>query len=105
MQLVTRQGVLRRLAEQGIEVLTLAEPVWSERWEEGEVECANVYTGARTLLRDVALLAYATPRVVDTALLAGLRSAGIAVRMVGDCASPGELLAATASGHEAGCAA
>lgn len=77
MQLVTRQGVLRRLAEQGIEVLTLAEPVWSERWEEGEVECANVYTGARTLLRDVALLAYATPRVVDTALLAGCGPPGL----------------------------
>ena len=100
--LVTHQGVVRRMNEQGIEVIALAEPVWSERCEDGELEYANVYTGARGAIRDVALLTYSTPRFADDALAEPLRAAGVSVHEVGDCRSPRGVLAATAEGHAAG---
>jgi len=50
----------------------------------------------------VVFFAYATPRVPEDMLAAPLRAAGIEVRLVGDCRSPGGLLAATAGGHAIG---
>ena len=45
--MVTRQGILRRMHEQRIEMILHAEPCWSERCEDGQLEYANVYTGER----------------------------------------------------------
>jgi hypothetical protein len=50
----------------------------------------------------VAFLAYATPRAPNDALADELRRLGAAVRLVGDCMAPQDLLAATATGHAAG---
>jgi hypothetical protein len=55
-----------------------------------------------TLIEDLALLTYATPRLPDDALAAPLRAAGITVIAVGDARAPGEMLFATASGNAAG---
>ncbi len=100
--LVTRQGILRRCHEQRIEIVTLAEPRWSEGFREGRLEYANVYTSDAGVIADVAFFAYSTPRVPEDALAAPLAAAGIEVRLVGDCRSPRGLLAATAEGHAAG---
>jgi hypothetical protein len=97
-----RQGILRRMAEQRIEVVTLVEPRWDDGVAEGRLALANVYTGDARIIDDLALLTYATPRVPDDALLAPLRSAGITVLPVGDARAPQEMLFATASGHAAG---
>ncbi len=97
-----RQGILRRMAEQRIEVVTLAEPRWSDACAEGRLEIVNVYNGDVRLIEDLALLTYATPRVPNDALLAPLRAAGLAVIAVGDARAPQEMLFATASGHAAG---
>jgi len=102
VQMVTRQGILRRLAEQRIEIVTLSEPVWSAAIEEGVLEYTNVYTSEVGRVSDVAFLAYATPRAPNDALVAELRHRGVAVRLVGDCLAPLEMLAATATGHAAG---
>lgn len=102
MQLVTRQGVLRRMAEGRIRVITLATPVWSETFESGTLEYANVYTGDIGQIEDVAFLSYATPRTPLDELARPLREAGVEVHLVGDCQSAGELLSATASGHAVG---
>ena len=102
VQLVTRQGILRRMAEKRIITITLAEPRWSAACEEGKLEYANVYNGDIGVIEDVAFLAYATPRVPNDALAGPLRAAGVVVHLVGDCLSPQELLAATATGHAAG---
>ena len=102
VQMVTRQGILRRLAEQRIEIVTLSLPLWSAAIEDGVLEYANVYTGEVGRISDVAFLAYATPRAPNDALAEELRRHGIPVRLVGDCLAPQEMLAATATGHAAG---
>ena len=104
VQLVTRQGILRRMAEQRITVIPLSEPRWSDDCTEGQLQIVNVYTGEVTWIGDVALLTYASPRVPDDALAAPLRAAGISVVTVGDARAPGEMLFATASGNAAGLA-
>ena len=102
VQMVTRQGILRRLAEQRIEVVTLALPRWTTAIEDGVLTYTNVYTGEVGCIRDMAFLAYATPRAPNDAMADDLRRAGVPVRLVGDCLAPLELLAATATGHAAG---
>jgi dimethylglycine catabolism A len=100
--LVTRQGILRRMAEQRIEVVALAEPRWSDACVDGRLDLVNVYNGDVRVIDDVALLTYATPRIPDDALVVPLREAGIPVIPVGDARAPQEMLFATASGHAAG---
>lgn len=102
--MVTRQGILRRMAEQRIETVTLAEPRWSDAVADGRLELVNIYNGDAAVIEDLALLTYATPRAPDDALAAPLRAAGIAVTPVGDARAPQEMLFATASGHAAGMA-
>jgi len=100
--LVTRQGILRRLWRKGIEMQMLSEPRWSGAFESGVLEVRHLYTGAVTSIGKVALLAYSTPRSRDDALAVPLQRAGIELRVVGDCLSPRDMLAATADGHAAG---
>ena len=45
VQLVTRQGILRRMAQQRIELVTLAEPRWSDACAEGRLDIVNIYNG------------------------------------------------------------
>ncbi|HEY1797193.1 MAG TPA: FAD-dependent oxidoreductase [Stellaceae bacterium] len=100
--MTTRQGILRRMAEQRVEVLTLCEPRWSDECAEGRLDIVNIYNGDVRTLKDVALVTYSTPRASDDALADALRSAGIEVVPVGDARAPQEMLFATASGHAAG---
>jgi 2,4-dienoyl-CoA reductase-like NADH-dependent reductase (Old Yellow Enzyme family) len=102
LHLMVRQGMLRRVAQAGIRLLPYCEPVWTEAAMEGALSVANVHTGVREAIGDVAFLAYATPRAPLVDLEAPLRAAGVEVLVVGDAAVAGELLAATASGHAAG---
>jgi hypothetical protein len=102
VQMVTRQGILRRMAEQRIEIVTLSLPVLTAAIEDGVLEYANVYTGKVGRVSDVAFLAYATPRAPNDLLADELGRLGVPVRLVGDCMAPQDLLAATATGHAAG---
>jgi hypothetical protein len=102
VQMVTRQGILRRMAEQHIDIVTLSEPRWSDACAEGRLDIVNIYNGDVRVIDDVALLTYATPRAPDDALAAPLRAACIEVIAVGDARAPQEMLFATASGHAAG---
>jgi hypothetical protein len=100
--LVTRQGILRRLAKRGIESIFLSEPRWSDTYEEGVLEYQHLLSGAVARIPDLAFLAYSTPRARNDGLAQPLKAAGIDVHVVGDCLSPRDLLAATAEGHAAG---
>jgi dimethylglycine catabolism A len=100
--LVARQGILRRLHEKRIAMMVYSEPRWSERFEDGVLEYANIYSADAGVINDVAFLAYATPRVPDDALAAPLRAAGIDVRLIGDCVSARTILSATSEGHAVG---
>jgi 2,4-dienoyl-CoA reductase-like NADH-dependent reductase (Old Yellow Enzyme family) len=100
--MTNRQGILRRIAEQHIEVVVLSEPRWSDAAADGRLDIVNIYNGDVLTIEDLALLTYATPRVPDGALAAPLRAAGITVIAVGDARAPQEMLFATASGHAAG---
>jgi hypothetical protein len=100
--MTTRQGILRRMAEQRIEVVAFHEPRWSEACAEGRLELVNIYNGDVRVIEDLALLTYATPRTPNVELVALLRAASIPVIPVGDARAPQEMLFATASGHAAG---
>jgi len=100
--MVTRQGILRRMAEQRIEIFTLSEPRWSDACAEGRLHLVNIYTDNEHVIEDLALLTYASPRAPNAALTAPLQAAGIEVILVGDARAPQEMLFATASGHEVG---
>ncbi|MGB3071871.1 MAG: FAD-dependent oxidoreductase [Ottowia sp.] len=104
--LVTRQRVQRRFHERGITVHCLAEPVWSEAFEEtATLHWRSVFGGALQPIEDVALFTYATPRVPDSALEQmepALQAAGITVHRAGDCLTPRGVLEATAEGHLVG---
>jgi hypothetical protein len=100
--LVTRLGILRRFAAQGIEVLPLTEPSPSSHLEAGLVLARHVYTGQETEIPDVSLLTYSTPRMADDGLAAPLGLAGLEVHLVGDCYAPRSVMAATSDGHAKG---
>ncbi len=100
--LVARQGIVRRLHEKRIRMITLAEPRWSAQSEDGVLEAVNIYHGDAVTISDVVLLTYATPRVPENDLAAPLRAAGVVVKLVGDCVTPRGILAATREGHAAG---
>ena len=100
--MVTRQGILRRLHEQRIEMVLHAEPRGFDGLEDGKLAYANIYTGERTAIDDVAFFAYSTPRAPHIELAGPLRAAGVAVHLVGDCRTPRGVMAATAEGHAAG---
>ena len=102
--LVTRLGILRRIATLGIEVWPLVEPSAQARLEEGIVTARDVYTGAERAIGDVALFTYSTARVAADVLAAPLRDAGVDVGLVGDSYAPRTPLAATSEGHAAGLA-
>jgi 2,4-dienoyl-CoA reductase-like NADH-dependent reductase (Old Yellow Enzyme family) len=98
--MVTRQGILRRLYQKHIDIITAAEPCSDV--SNGKLEYRNVYNGDRGVIHDVAFFAYATPRIPNDELAAALSSAGVSVRRVGDARSARGPMAAIADGHEAG---
>jgi len=100
--LVNRQGIIRRMSEQRIEVVTMAEPVWSDSVMDGKLDLVNIYNGDIRTIEDLAMLTYASPREPNDVLLFPLQQAGFPVTPVGDARAPQEMLFATASGHEAG---
>ncbi len=103
--MVTRQGILRRLHQMRIEIITLAEPRWSASADKRKLEYleyANVYSGEAGVIDNVSFFAYATPRAPDDALAAPLRAAGIEVHLAGDCRAARGLMSAIAEGHAAG---
>ena len=100
--LVTRQGILRRLAKQRLEIVTLSEPCWDDTCADGRLDLVNIHNGDVRVIDDLAMLTYATPRAPDDALTIPLRAARIPVIPVGDARAPQEMLFATATGHIAG---
>ena len=99
--LVTRQAITRRFHEKRIEVIAFAEPRWAESSAE-KLVYANVYSGETGVIPDASFIAYSTPRVPEDALAQPLRASGLEVHVIGDCALPRGVLAATAEGHVAG---
>lgn len=99
---VVRQGVYQRLYEKGAIIITSVQPLADPRLDDGEISYANVFSGARGVVRDVSFLTYATPRVPDDSLVGKLRGMGVDLRLVGDCRAPRFALSATAEGYRAG---
>jgi 2,4-dienoyl-CoA reductase-like NADH-dependent reductase (Old Yellow Enzyme family) len=100
--IVVRQGAYDRLYRLGVEIVPSVRPLADSRFEEGEVAYANVHSGRRGVVGDVALFTFATPRRPNDAIAAELRAAGLAVTLVGDAYAPRTILMATAEGYRAG---
>jgi hypothetical protein len=96
--LLVAQGIHRRLAMRGVEVLPYQ---MVTDWADGAVVLRHVLTGALSRVEAVDLLALATQRAPRDALLAPLRAAGIPVRTVGDATAPRLLLSAVREGQAA----
>ena len=100
--IVTHQGIVRRMREQRIQVIPLAEPRVGANWRGGRLEYTDMITGEAGAIDDVSFFAYSTPRTPNDELAMPLRAAGVAVRVIGDCRAPRGLMVATAEGHAAG---
>ncbi|HET7670117.1 MAG TPA: NAD(P)-binding protein [Burkholderiales bacterium] len=100
--LVTRQGILRRLSEKRVDLAVLSEVRLDDGFEEGRVQCVNVYNGDVRMIENVAFLSWSTPRAPEASLAGPLREAGIEVRVIGDCRSARGVLEATSEGHFVG---
>ena len=98
VNLMSRMGVERRLALLGIDVRRLTEPVARDG---DRVTCRHVITGAETVIEDVALLTYATPRTARGELAGELTEAGVPVTLIGDCLLPRDAASAIHDGHRA----
>jgi hypothetical protein len=92
-------GVYRRLYRARVEVVVAAVP---RRFAARRVVHSNAFTGEERTIEDVALFAYATPRLADDALAAPLRAQGFEVRLAGDAFAPRAMLAAVHEGHRVG---
>src|SRR5262245_22490315 len=92
-------GVYRRLYAAKVEIVVAAVP---KRFAARRVVHANTFTGDEQVIDDVALFAYATPRLADDRLAAPLRARGIEVRLAGDAFAPRAILAAVHEGHRIG---
>ena len=92
-------GVYRRLYRAGVEIVVASVP---KRFAEQRVVHANAFSGEERAIEDVALFAYATPRLADDRLTAPLRALGIEVRLAGDAFAPRAILAAVHEGHRVG---
>ncbi|MBV8912956.1 MAG: FAD-dependent oxidoreductase, partial [Acetobacteraceae bacterium] len=98
LPLVTKQRVQARLfACKTIEAIVF---VQLAGFAGGTVSLRHVFTLEERPIPDVALLAYATPRVVQDELGDPLRAHGVEVHLAGDCRAPRTLLAALREGHE-----
>jgi hypothetical protein len=87
----------------GVRVLTEVLPRWRADFEDSlALDLQSVHGGDAGHIDDVALLAYATPRLPNHTLWSPLREAGLPVRRIGDCLQPGDALTATAQGFDAG---
>ncbi len=101
--LVARQGIYRRLHEQGIELLLASEPRWTQAFEQdATLAYSSVYGGPLRTIENVAFFSYASPRKPDDELFASLKNAGIDVRKIGDCRVARNIIAATAEGDAVG---
>ena len=92
-------GVYRRLYRARVEIVVAAVP---KRFAAQRVVHANAFTGEERTIEDVALFAYATPRLADDRLAVPLRAAGLEVRLAGDAFAPRGMLAAVHEGHRIG---
>jgi hypothetical protein len=92
-------GVYRRLYQAKVEIVVAAVP---KRFAAQRVVHANAFTGEERAIEDVALFAYATPRLADDRLAAPLRAQGLEVRLAGDAFAPRAMLAAVHEGHRIG---
>lgn len=96
--LILRQGVYQRLYRRGVEVVTSVRPVSGDGLSDGDLVYANVYSGQQRKIGGVAFLTFATQRVPNLELARPLSSAGMDVRVIGDCRAPRIPLSATAEG-------
>ena len=100
--LVNRQGIYHRLSKQKVQIITSCEPSSDSEFEQGKVNLCNIYNGKTTLIEDVSLFTYATPRTPNNDLAPTLRGAGIEVHCIGDAYAPRVVLAATEDGNRVG---
>lgn len=89
-------GVHRRLYAAKVDIVMAAEPV---RLRDGVLTWRNVFTGLADDIPNVALFLWSTPRIVDDAIAAPLREAGIDTRLAGDCMAPRNLFCAIHEGE------
>lgn len=95
----TLLGVYRRLYRAGVEIVYAAMP---RSFERGRLVAVNAFSGAETIIDNVSVFVYATPRLADDALAAPLSARGVETHLIGDCFAPRAIMAAVHEGNRAG---
>jgi 2,4-dienoyl-CoA reductase-like NADH-dependent reductase (Old Yellow Enzyme family) len=97
--LLSAQGVHRRLARLGVEILTCRALL---RHEERRLRLTHLLTGAEEVIENLDLLTWSTPRQPRQEMLAPLQAAGLEVHLAGDALAPRLMLSAIREGAEIG---
>jgi 2,4-dienoyl-CoA reductase-like NADH-dependent reductase (Old Yellow Enzyme family) len=100
--LLSAQGIHRRLARLGVEILTCRTVTWHE---ERSLRLTHLLTGAEEMIEGLDLLTWSTPRQPRQELLAPLQAAGLELHLAGDALAPRLMLSAIREGAEIGEAA
>ena len=100
--LVKRQAIYHRLLNRGVEALQWSEPSANTDLENGRVAVRNIMSGRESMIEDVALFSYATPRRPRDELFEPLKAAGFVTYVIGDAFVPRSTMATTREAHELG---
>ncbi|MFK8051457.1 MAG: NAD(P)-binding protein [Woeseiaceae bacterium] len=99
--LVTRQGIYQRLHDKRVQLITCAQPVPDQTFDDGRFAYANVFNGDVGYVDDMAGVTFATPRQPNLQMLDELTAQVENIQLVGDCYAPRTVMAATREGHAA----
>ena len=100
--LVKRQAIYCRLVNSGVEILSWSEPSANTDLENGRVSIRNIMSGAETVIENVSLFTYATPRRQRDELLIPLRDRDCRTYIIGDAYIPRSTMAIIREAHDLG---
>lgn len=100
--LVKRQAIYWRLLSRNVETLQWSEPSPNTDLERGRVVVRNIMNGKESMIENVSLFAYATPRRPCDELVQPLRNAGFETHVIGDAFIPRSTMAIMREAHDLG---
>jgi hypothetical protein len=100
--LVKRQSIYHRLLNRSVEALQWSEPSPNTDLESGRVAVRNIMSGRETMIEDVSLFAYSTPRRPRDELAEPLRTTGFDTRVIGDAFIPRSTMTTIREAHDLG---
>jgi dimethylglycine catabolism A len=100
--LVDRQAIYRRLLSRGVETMQWSEVSGHSAIESGRIVVRNILSERESVIEDVGLLVYATPRRSRNELMTALRGQDFETHLIGDAYLPRTSMLIVREAHELG---